>query len=120
MKFLKALYELCESSDKPNISKASRLVGIEPNKGWDIFRRIQRKAEINKYENIIEETEIYVSDFRKMDNISKMNISSKFNKSFDSLPIEKTPEMNIPSGYKRFIESLSDDDISKLERLYKD
>ncbi len=49
-----------------------------------------------------------------------MNISSKYNKSFDSLPIEKTPEMNIPGGYKRFIESLSDDDISKLERLYKD
>lgn len=115
---LNAFYELCESSEKPNISKASRLIGLEPNKGWDIFRRIQRKAEINKYENIIEETEIYVSDFRKMDNISKMNISSKYNKSFDSLPIEKTPELNIPSGYKKFIESLSKEDISNLEKLY--
>jgi len=38
------IYNICDSSEKMNISKASKNLGIDPKKGWDIFRRIQRKA----------------------------------------------------------------------------
>lgn len=35
---------MCETSTKLSISKAFKNIGIEPLKGWDIFRKIQRKA----------------------------------------------------------------------------
>lgn len=38
------IYDMCETSNNVSISKASKNIGIEPLKGWDIFRKIQRKA----------------------------------------------------------------------------
>lgn len=38
------IYRLCETSNKVSISEASNNVGLRPAKGWDLFRKIQRKA----------------------------------------------------------------------------
>ncbi|HTY59447.1 MAG TPA: sigma factor, partial [Bacteroidota bacterium] len=42
--FLKALGIACEELESRAVSKAARSLGLEPEKGWDVFRRIQRKA----------------------------------------------------------------------------
>jgi DNA-directed RNA polymerase specialized sigma24 family protein len=42
--FLKALGKACEELESRAVSQAARSLGLEPEKGWDIFRRIQRKA----------------------------------------------------------------------------
>lgn len=44
LKLFNEIYNMCESSNKISISKASKNIGIEPLKGWDIFRKIQRKS----------------------------------------------------------------------------
>ncbi|MFN0151108.1 MAG: RNA polymerase sigma factor [bacterium] len=38
------LAELYDSAERAAVSEAARRLGIEPLRGWDIFRRIQRKA----------------------------------------------------------------------------
>jgi DNA-directed RNA polymerase specialized sigma24 family protein len=42
--FLKALGVAYEELESRAVSKAARSLGLEPEKGWDVFRRIQRKA----------------------------------------------------------------------------
>lgn len=42
--FLVQLREVYDELEDRAVSEASRRMGIEPQKGWDIFRRIQRKA----------------------------------------------------------------------------
>ena len=43
-KLLSEIYNTCDSLNKISISKASKNIGLEALKGWDIFRKIQRKA----------------------------------------------------------------------------
>jgi DNA-directed RNA polymerase specialized sigma24 family protein len=42
--FLKALGEAFEELESRAVSEAARVLGMDPQKGWDIFRKIQRKA----------------------------------------------------------------------------
>lgn len=42
--FLAELHAVYEELDDRAVSEAARRLGLEPAKGWDIFRRIQRKA----------------------------------------------------------------------------
>lgn len=42
--FLKALGIAYEEMESRAVSQAARSLGLEPEKGWDVFRRIQRKA----------------------------------------------------------------------------
>jgi DNA-directed RNA polymerase specialized sigma24 family protein len=42
--FLLQMQIVLEEFDDRAVSETSRRLGIEPSKGWDIFRRIQRKA----------------------------------------------------------------------------
>ena len=42
--FLKALGVAYEEMESRAVSQAARSLGLEPGKGWDVFRRIQRKA----------------------------------------------------------------------------
>lgn len=38
------LADLCRESERAAVSEAARRLGLEPLQGWDLFRRIQRKA----------------------------------------------------------------------------
>ncbi len=53
--FLKALGVATEELESRAVSHAARLLGLEPEKGWDIFRRIQRKAKTLFPDMILEE-----------------------------------------------------------------
>ncbi|HMS64635.1 MAG TPA: sigma factor [Ignavibacteria bacterium] len=44
LNLLEEIYKTCDSLNKISISKASANIGLKPLKGWDIFRKIQRKA----------------------------------------------------------------------------
>ena len=119
LKLLNAYYELCESTDKPSISEASRMIGIEPNKGWDIFRRIQRKAEIKKDKlNFLQCYEPSDIRYRLIEKKLRTETPPDNLKSFESLFNEEKSKMVIPSGFKKFIKSLSKGDILKLEKIY--
>ncbi|MCB0728648.1 MAG: sigma-70 family RNA polymerase sigma factor, partial [Ignavibacteriae bacterium] len=112
LKLLNAYYELCESTDKPSISEASRMIGIEPNKGWDIFRRIQKKAVIKKYDDI--------GKFEFVKHSVKSKISDKPFLFKESQYFVDSFEMEIETRFEMFVKSLSKENLSKLERIYKD
>jgi DNA-directed RNA polymerase specialized sigma24 family protein len=42
--FINALGAAFENLESRAVSEAARLLGLDPAKGWDVFRRIQRKA----------------------------------------------------------------------------
>ena len=44
-KLFMALKVIVEESDRAIVSEAARRIGLTPQKGWDVFRRIQRKAQ---------------------------------------------------------------------------
>ncbi|HMQ67676.1 MAG TPA: sigma factor [Ignavibacteria bacterium] len=110
LKFLNVLYELCESSDKPNISKASRLIEIEPAKGWDIFRRIQRKAKLKEYETIFNEY---------FDVLAESESRVLFSRSINMLFFMDSEELNTDLKLNKFLESLSKENLSRLEKIYE-
>lgn len=116
LNLLKAMYDLCESSDKPNISNASRLIGIEPTKGWDIFRRIQRKAKFKKFKSIVECVKEPYNNKRVEDAESRLFSS----KSIDQSYFIESLEEEIDKKFIIFIESLSKENLSRLEKIYED
>ena len=52
LEFYNSIYASCDKKVKINISETSKNLGIDPKKGWDIFRRIQTKA-VRLYKNTI-------------------------------------------------------------------
>jgi DNA-directed RNA polymerase specialized sigma24 family protein len=49
------LADLCRESERAAVSEASRRLGLDPQRGWDLFRRIQRKArgQVGEFRNLV-------------------------------------------------------------------
>ncbi|MBS1518822.1 MAG: hypothetical protein JSS91_12100 [Bacteroidetes bacterium] len=107
-KFFNAVYQVCERSDIKLIAEASKIAGVTNQKGWDIFRRIQRKAvSINK--DKINENYIYrkVSDIHKELIISEIESMYDFQKPFYQY-----------SGLEKFIKLLNKEKLVMINKIY--
>lgn len=102
------IYNMCEASDKISISRASRNIGIKPAKGWDLFRKIQRKASSlsSKKDLVSEDSVMFKPHFDDEELVFNMEILD--------LDTEKKWEL----GLKKLFSSLSEDDFKKLNSIY--
>ena len=98
------IYRNCEKMEDVNISKASREVSLDP-RGWDIFRRIQRKA--NKiYKNSI-------SRGVGFEFIPEYRFDADQDIQFQ-LDVRHVPTY----GYEKFLSHLNEIQLDKLRKLY--
>lgn len=101
IKLFNEILNMCETSNKISISKASKNIGIEPLKGWDVFRKIQRKAKFGneKVLKFADDHHLYFKD--------------------ESQEMEKViSEIQTDYGYIKIELPFSDDVINKLNSLY--
>lgn len=117
LQFFNETYNICDSSERINISKASKNLGIDPNKGWDIFRRIQRKAmRMKRSLWSQEERRIEDSILSEKEPVNYSISLHKYNEEAFEKNSEKS-EMN-ESGFYKFLASLSEYELTKLNYLY--
>ena len=124
LKFFNKFKVVCEQSDTKFIAETSKALGIENNKGWDVFRKIQRKAK-NLWEQYSEEFDDIVS-FQKIE-INKPVVSDKTDSEFISyLRAPRIPEdiqfreflIHYESARGNFYKIFSDSELDKLISLY--
>lgn len=120
LKFYNSIYESCDKNEKINISKVSKNLNIEPQKGWDIFRRIQTKA-ASLYKYMISNGE---EDFNErfelpviFENISLYsNVDSKADFKDKELMLKEYEDAF--EGLNDFLSEFSDLQIELINRIY--
>lgn len=95
LKLFNEIYKMCGTVKKVSISNASRNIGLEPAKGWDLFRKIQRKAK---------------HDVKK----SEDNLISDITSGMIFRNIITDQDINLNKLLKRF----SEDDLKKINLIY--
>lgn len=109
IKLVNEIYNMCETSTKLSISKASKNIGIEPLKGWDIFRKIQRKAnDFIAYEPPI----CCIDETEKI----KTHMFYEIEVAQNRVTIISERQVDFENSKAQF--SFSEDVISKLNSLY--
>ena len=107
LKFFNLIYEMCESSDKPNISLVSKKFGIDPLKGWDIFKKIQRKTKKADMDSFEVDSKLFDKDTVFSYSLSTI---ADFEK--------KDVENEINYSLIRFLELLPEEDLSRISEMY--
>lgn len=104
-----ALYESCDLNDKISISKVAKSISLSPQNGWDIFRKIQRKAK-------------RINDLRKKQyKIADENLSLNFEHIefyCRELSYEGFEKKITTAGFGKLINSLNIGHIQKLNSIY--
>lgn len=128
-KLFNEIYDMCENSGKMSISKASKNIGVEPLKGWDLFRKIQRKASIQcseKLEIVLYETSIdEESEEKKLADATKnfKDVFEKLNISISdeskNIGIEPLKGQNIFRIIQKTINAYLKEKIKLLKHLNK-
>lgn len=99
LKLFNALNLYCQSSEKISVSAAAGNIGLDMKKGWDLFRKIQRKARQlynnEKYEDEIPfisksrmcrmEDSVTDNEYLSLPSFRKISYESKFNSLLNSL-----------------------------------
>lgn len=122
--FFDELYKLCKETCKLNISEASKNLGLLPEKGWDVFRKIQRKANnLSEQRNIIDKNIDHRADnLSEQINIMAENFESHkmidYSKSKSTDDFLKYFQLPGEDSFTLFIKSLNSDVIKKLYKLY--
>lgn len=114
-KLLEQMSKVSGDKEKAPVSKAARNLGIEPLKGWDIFRGIQRKAK--KYYEEISDSDSS-SDFinfytPKFEKITDEKLMAKYAFKYEMIIIEFTDSDN-----EKFFNLLTDIQKKKLSSIY--
>lgn len=111
LKLFDELYKMCESFTKADISKASRNIGLDPEKGWNLFKKIQRKAVREKSSPSFQKDLPFIS-------VEDANYSlySKIITEYDmsELQTEIKSENKTEQLFSRFTE----EDLKKLDSMY--
>lgn len=110
LKLFGSLILYCQSSEKISVSAAAENIGLDKYKGWDLFRKIQRKAkQLNK-------NKIYESEKRNY--MPEYSIIQKFSEDhyFHKLSVEK---FSYNSNFIFFLNSLNFIQKRKLSKLFK-
>ncbi len=116
LRLFNEIYLSCENLRKVDISKASKNIGLTAAKGWDTFRRIQRRAnklykEISATDDgmLVEESKVFYYRSLTIDNPSdQIDISN----------ILISEDTSISDGSKEFTRQLRPDQIEQLNQLY--
>lgn len=101
-----------------SISDAARNIGIEPLKGWDLFRKIQRKARIKFADKISDDVLYREADIHEP-------IISYFKKEEPGIHYQKSVESDFEYGvtdstfFSNFTKSLSQEQLYYLISIYK-
>jgi len=111
------IYKSCENPDKINISKASRVIGIDPERGWEIFRKIQRKAN-NLYKDLISKGDDIGFISEKGSIVCETGFEDVRNMLFYEPEIQLQKDVSAIDGSDKFLLSLNEIQISKLKSLY--
>ncbi len=113
LKLFNALTLYCHSSEKISVSAAAGNIGLDMKKGWDLFRKIQRKA------RQLNNNEIYEDDNRLY---SKSRILSKETVSVSDIDFFIFPsfrEISHESKFDSFLNSLSYFQKRAVKVLYR-
>jgi DNA-directed RNA polymerase specialized sigma24 family protein len=111
LKLFDELYKMCESFTKADISKASRNIGLDPEKGWNLFRKIQRKAVREKSSPSFQKGLPFISEEG-----ANYSLNSKIITEYDmsELQTEIKSENKTEPLFSRFTE----EDLKKLDLMY--
>jgi len=121
VKLFEYIYKSCDKLKSINISDASRAIDIEPSKGWDMFRKIQRKA-LTLYKELKDkDNEIYYLSYKKIS--AYREPSSRYAKDILSVHEEKLfiqleKVDSITDGFEKFISGLNEVQLGKLQSIY--
>lgn len=110
LKLFGSLILYCQSSEKISVSAAAENIGLDKFKGWDLFRKIQRKAkQLNK-------NKIYESEKRNY--MPEYSIIQKFSEDhyFHKLSVEK---FSYNSNFIFFLNSLNSIQTKELSELFQ-
>lgn len=110
LKLFGSLILYCQSSEKISVSAAAENIGLDKYKGWDLFRKIQRKAkQLNK-------NKIYESEKRNY--MPEYSIIQKFSEDhyFHKLSVEK---FSYNSNFTFFLNSLNSIQTKELSKLFQ-
>lgn len=108
LKLFNELYEMSKTGNKMIVSQASKNIGIEATKGWDIFRKIQRKAQRHRSSIALREGSDLLSVCESEEIPYKI-----LNEQAQQLP-ERASDYEI----NQFVLSLSEESNLKLNSIY--
>ncbi|HRJ99813.1 MAG TPA: hypothetical protein PL089_09400 [Ignavibacteria bacterium] len=122
--FFEILYQVCEQTDIKLIAEASRIIGVSNAKGWDIFRKIQRKSMKKWIENNYDlPNEICYQKSSKLKTAveDSYDIVSEDNIIYSSIsPVKfREDENHYDLNFKNIFKNISDQDLDKLIKFYQ-
>ena len=111
LKLYVSLILYCQSSEKISVSAAAENIGLDKFKGWDLFRKIQRKAkQLNKNGRPISKNYMCTEpSYSRRDNISELHFFHKLS----------DVKISYDFDFLFFLNSLNFIQKRKLSKLFK-